>query len=237
MRYNKYKKEGIRVKIKNPLALVIAGASLAGVLLGCGAALTKNYLNQEKPAIVENYGYSKGYKPEKIHQAIEDIVEVKEQEPVKPKLENLVNNPFKKSLDKTNRYIEYIEEAAEKNNLDKYLIMGVIVAESNGNPHAKSNVGAVGLMQLMPGTARYLGVKDRKDPSSVVKASEYLSNLVNMYGEELGLAAYNCGPTRVKHLVKKYGKDYNYIEKHLPKETRKYVKKVAAAKYAARKYL
>lgn len=136
---------------------------------------------------------------------------------------------LKRFLEKTARFESYISKAAAENNIEKSLIYGIIAVESNGDPYKISRAGAAGLMQVMPGTAKYLGIAQSTHPSSVIKASGYLAQQIDRFGLELGLAAYNCGPTRMRKLVNRHGSDWDAVKNHLPKETRKYVAKVLAA--------
>ena len=116
----------------------------------------------------------------------------------------------------------------------------VPVIESNLRPHAMSLVGAAGLWQLMPETAKIYGlnidyyVDERKDPvKSSQVALNYLGYLHDEFDSwELALAAYNCGPGRVKQLIRRTGiSDYWKLRPHLPKETQAYVPKFIAASY------
>lgn len=101
----------------------------------------------------------------------------------------------------TGKYAAYINEAAAKYNVPAALIAAIIRVESNFNPRAVSPVGAKGLMQLMPGTAKEMGVKDPFDPyQNIMGGTKYLKQLLSMFGGDIkkALAAYNWGPGNVK---------------------------------------
>ncbi len=115
-----------------------------------------------------------------------------------------------------------IDYMANRYKLPKSLIHAVITAESAYDSNAVSRAGAVGLMQLMPGTARRYGVKNRRNPyQNISGGTQYLRDLLVMYDNnlQLVLAAYNAG----EGAVKKYN---NTIPPY--KETQNYVKKVIA---------
>jgi soluble lytic murein transglycosylase-like protein len=93
-----------------------------------------------------------------------------------------------------------IERAARAQALHPELVRAVIVVESAFNPHAVSRRGALGLMQLLPATARRYGVSDPFDPEQNIAAGvHYLHDLLSRYGNnlELTLAAYNAGEDAV----------------------------------------
>jgi soluble lytic murein transglycosylase-like protein len=111
-----------------------------------------------------------------------------------------------------------IQDAASKTGVSEDLLTAVIQAESAFRPNAVSPVGAQGLMQLMPGTARSLGVEDSFDPrQNILGGAQYLRQQLNRFGSvEKALAAYNAGPGAVA----KYGGVPPYAE------TRQYVNKI-----------
>jgi soluble lytic murein transglycosylase-like protein len=123
-------------------------------------------------------------------------------------------------VDSNSRYASQIQAAAMANNVEAALIRAVISVESGYNPSAKSKKGAVGLMQLMPATAKRYKVKNRRDPEQNIHGgARYLRDLLRMFDNSLHLtlAAYNAG----EHAVMKYG---NRIPPY--RETLAYVPKV-----------
>ena len=92
-----------------------------------------------------------------------------------------------------------VEDAAARHRVDPLLVHAVIAVESQHRPDAVSRNGAQGLMQLMPRTARMLGVSDPFDPRANVEAGvAYLRRLGDEFGTVLALAAYNAGPGAVR---------------------------------------
>jgi len=113
-----------------------------------------------------------------------------------------------------------IERTARMHGLPPALVKAVIRAESNFDPEARSNKGAMGLMQLMPQTARAMGVDDPWHAEENVRGgTRYLRSMVNRYGDvRLALAAYNAGP----QAVDRYGDVPPFHE------TQEYVRRVLA---------
>jgi soluble lytic murein transglycosylase-like protein len=110
----------------------------------------------------------------------------------------------------------HIRRAARAHRVDPLLIRAIIKTESNFNPLAVSSQGAQGLMQLMPGTARDLHVKDPFDAGqNIFGGTRYIRQLLNSYhgNVRLSLAAYNAGPGRVKQSVPRIPETVAYVSK------------------------
>ena len=111
-----------------------------------------------------------------------------------------------------------IAQAAARHNVDPNLVRAVVKVESNFNPNAVSRKGAMGLMQLMPATARQLKVKNPFDPEQNVDAGvRHLKQLLESYGGDvrLTLAAYNAGAGAVARSsgVPHYAETQNYVRR------------------------
>jgi hypothetical protein len=116
-------------------------------------------------------------------------------------------------------YRPIIQRAATRYGIPEALLERQILAESGGNPHARSPVGALGLMQLMPGTAAGLGVENPLNPAqNIMGGAKYLRDQYNHFGSwESALAAYNAGPAAVaKHGgVPPYPETQKYVQEIL----------------------
>ena len=124
-------------------------------------------------------------------------------------------------LDQPGKYDDMARKAADMYGMPYDLIKGMIQQESSGNSNAKSPKGAAGLMQLMPATAKELGVTDPYDPQQNINAgTKYLSQLYKQFGNwRQAIQAYNAGPGNVRKYSKK-GQDVPFPE------TIKYLKKL-----------
>jgi soluble lytic murein transglycosylase-like protein len=111
-----------------------------------------------------------------------------------------------------------ITASAKRNGVDPALLAGLIKQESGFNPHAGSAAGAQGLTQLMPGTARGLGVSNPFDPAqSIEGGARYLKQQLDHFGGDVAraLAAYNAGPGAVQRYggVPPYAETQNYVRR------------------------
>ena len=119
----------------------------------------------------------------------------------------------------TEKYNELIDKAAQKYDVDANLIHSIIKMESNYDPNVTSHAGATGLMQLMPETAKAVGITNRNDiAQNIDGGTHYFSKMLKEQKGDIrmALAAYNAGPGNVK----KYGGIPPF------KETQNYIRKV-----------
>jgi soluble lytic murein transglycosylase-like protein len=115
-------------------------------------------------------------------------------------------------------YGEIISAVSQAHGVDPMLVRALIQVESNYQPTAKSPRGAMGLMQLMPSTAREYKVRNPFDPKANIEAGiRHLKGLIDRFGVEMALAAYNAGEGAVKRFngIPPYRETRNYVSKIL----------------------
>jgi len=114
------------------------------------------------------------------------------------------------------QYLNMAKAAARQHGVPEELFARLVQQESNWNPHAKSHKGALGLAQLMPQTARSLGVDPLDPQENLNGGARYLAKQYRKFGSwRLALAAYNAGPDAVKKYggVPPYNETRNYVQK------------------------
>lgn len=135
----------------------------------------------------------------------------------KPALLHDVSTKIQKKANISQKLDLFIHEQAKNKGVDPALVKAVIKAESNFNPKAVSHAGARGMMQLMPATAKILGVKNSMDPFDNIKGgTSYLRDMLKTFKDkDKALAAYNAGPGAVRKYkgIPPYSETRNYVKK------------------------
>jgi len=124
--------------------------------------------------------------------------------------------PPARAGDAISRWEPLINNYSKKYGVDPDLVKAVIYAESGGDPNARSQAGAVGLMQLMPDTAKQYGVTRLSDPEQNIKAGvQHLAHLLKLYhgNKTLAVAAYNAGEGNVHGRVPAFPETQAYVER------------------------
>jgi soluble lytic murein transglycosylase-like protein len=140
----------------------------------------------------------------------------REREDVSPTIRRRSSSSANASYDK-NSIKDMLIETAQKYGVDSKLVLAVASAESGYRADAVSSAGAVGVMQLMPGTARSLGVTDRFDARQNIDGGvRYLRQMLSLFGGDTAkaLAAYNAGPGAVERHggIPPYGETQAYVK-------------------------
>jgi Transglycosylase SLT domain len=130
----------------------------------------------------------------------------------------LASIPGGQRLVEDTRFDPIIERTATKHEIDARLVKAVIQVESSFQPRARSSKGAMGLMQLMPRTARQYEARNPYDPASNIEAgTKYLKRLLDEFDLPLALAAYNAGEGTVRRFggIPPYAETQAYVTKVL----------------------
>ncbi|MFN3505537.1 MAG: lytic transglycosylase domain-containing protein [Caldimicrobium sp.] len=116
----------------------------------------------------------------------------------------------------TDKFHQIFEEVAKEFNLDPYLLKAIAKVESNFNPRAVSPKGAMGIMQIIPSTAKLVGLSNPFDPiENIYGGAKYLKRLLDEFRDlKLSLAAYNAGPEAVRQYrgIPPYTETVNYVQ-------------------------
>jgi soluble lytic murein transglycosylase-like protein len=206
--------------------------NVANAISGAGApvgAIGRSVFANELPPLPETAGLDEVKARE---EELTNLIAQREATPTPAPTETpaVVETPAAESMQvgKQNISIPVGDEFAEPK-----LVKAVIQQESSGNPNAVSRKGAKGLMQLMPGTAKDMGVSDPFDPQQNVEGgSKYLAKQLEDFGDtRIALAAYNAGPQRIRNIIKKLESEElpvttRNILRLVPTETKTYVQKV-----------
>ena len=154
---------------------------------------------------------------ERVREISERVSEIEKS--VQEKTKTTFSNVMKdlSSVVQRQKVESLIHIASREHNIDPKLVRAVIEQESGFNPNAVSKKGALGLMQLMPETARMMGAKDPLNPLENIRAgTKYLSSLLNRYRGDvvLALSAYNAGPNNVDRFkgIPPYKETKNYVK-------------------------
>lgn len=194
-----------------PIRLRFAFASTLALALLCAAAARADiYMRVDESGVVNLTNHPYDARFERIlSEPVERIAA--RNEPSKEPTNNRARE----------RFASAIAAAAQEHGVPGALLHAVIEAESNYNPSAVSPKGAVGLMQLMPGTARQYGVADSRDPvANIAGGARYLKDLLAMFNNDLAMAvaAYNAGPQSVirsGNAIPPYRETQRYVPKVL----------------------
>jgi hypothetical protein len=202
------------------LAAGVTSASAEIVFLTSGRTLSVKDHRQEGDTIVLSMRGGGEVRCDKsiIDRIVDD--EVPHPDPVpEPEPQADQPRPDAASLLDSTPYGEIISAMSEAHGVDPLLVRALIQVESKYNPRARSSKGAMGLMQLMPQTVREYNLRNPYDPKSNIEAGiKRLKSLIDKWGVELALAAYNAGEGAVAR--------FNGVPPY--RETRSYVTRILA---------
>lgn len=203
------------------MSRILVGLALAGLLVAgrSSAAEVYSYLDEEGVIHFSNAPTDTRYRRVNRGSGGTGVYRPSAQARARPASSSASPGSGRRSLE---QWREHIRQAAEKYRLPEALLLAVMAVESNFDHQALSEKGAMGLMQLMPGTASDMYVTDAWDPAQNIEGgARYLRILANQYGGDMvqTLAAYNAGPEAVRRA--------GGAVPRIP-ETQEYVRKVVA---------
>jgi len=203
------------------VALSVSSASAEIVFLSSGRTLSikDHRLDGDAVILLMRTGGEVRCDKSLIEKIVPDEVEHPDpvQEEQSPAVEQTPED--KASLLDSTPYGEIISAMSEAHGVDPLLVRALIQVESKYNPRARSSRGAMGLMQLMPQTVREYNLRNPYDPKSNIEAGiKRLKSLIDKWGVELALAAYNAGEGAVTR--------FNGVPPY--RETRSYVSRILA---------
>lgn len=191
--------------------------SKSGQGIGIGEMIYKTITGESSfPTITNKIKSIQDYTTSPINSATTDNKEVKAVNNFVEKAS--ANNINAKAIERISNYDSIISQASEKFGVSADLIKSIITAESAGRNDARSGAGAKGLMQLMDGTAKDLGVNNVFDPAqNIMGGTKYISSMLDKYDNNLdkALAAYNAGPGNVDKYngVPPFSETQNYVRR------------------------
>jgi soluble lytic murein transglycosylase-like protein len=173
------------------------GLRLTGTSTKSGAVLFSNKARVLDTRAAQQYGYSSRLRPEGASTDVAAATSI-------PRYKGNYKG----------QYLSVAKAAATKHGIPHDLFLRLVQQESGWNPNARSHAGAMGLAQLMPGTAAKLGVNPRDPQQNLEGGARYLRMMYNRFGSwRLALAAYNAGPEAVAKYggVPPYRETKNYV--------------------------
>ena len=175
-------------KLPSKLSTVKLASRLFVFVMIFGVFVFLNAIQEPTLSVAEEPATNKSKNPPTLHEKSPTVAPETSSVSISPKKDEQM-------------FHSIIIQAAKRNQVDPALVKAIIMAESSYNPRAISKRGAKGLMQLMPGTAKALGVENSFDPEHNINAGvRYFRQLLNQFDGDmkLALAAYNAGSSKVR---------------------------------------
>jgi soluble lytic murein transglycosylase-like protein len=200
--------------VRFPLYLALLAVVAAGYATPADAAIYK-YVDARGVCHYTNVPGDNRYKPANLNSSPRKAVKRSRSRSYSSSRSMRLMNQRRRSM-APYTFDRHIQRAARAHRVDPLLIKAMIKTESNFNPRAVSSQGAQGLMQLMPGTARDLNVRDPFNAAqNIYGGTRYMRELLDSYNGNirLSLAAYNAGPGRVKNRIPRIPETVAYVSK------------------------